>query len=148
MALHFDKYAQETNVFIKNLAKKLGHPDELNKTERLLKAVLHALRDRITIQESLDMIAQLPMLLKAIYVENWSYTEKPLRLQTMEEFTQYVEKKQHQYGEQDFDWKKSTAELIKIVIGELHANYISTGEIQDIIDQLPVELKSLFLERI
>lgn len=147
MAINFDKYAQEGNLFVKNLAEKLGHPNEVARTGILLRAVLHTLRDRITIGESLNMMAQLPMFLKAVYVEDWKYSEQPTKISTMEEFSEEVEKHQEQYGEQEFSWKKSTEELVQIILGEL-ATYISQGEFEDIKSQLPEGLYALFEESI
>ncbi len=147
MALNFDKYAQEGNLFVKNLAQKLGHPDEIGRTGIVLRAVLHTLRERITIGESLNMISQLPMFLKAIYVDNWKYREKPVGIRSREDFTAEVEKYQSQYGEQEFNWEKSTEDILKIVFSEL-ATYISEGEFEDIIAQMPEQLKELFRETV
>ncbi len=147
MALNFDKYAQEGNFFVKNLAKSLDHPEEIGRTGIVLRAVLHTLRERITISESLNMIAQLPMFLKAVYVDNWKYREKPLTLRKIEEFTAEVEKHQEQYGEYEFSWNKSTEEIVKIVLKEL-GKYISEGEFEDIIAQMPENLKELFRESV
>jgi uncharacterized protein (DUF2267 family) len=87
------------------------------------------------------------MFLKALYVDNWKYTEKPLKLTTRAAFVAEVEKYQKQYGEQEYSWKKSTEEIIKIVLREL-GNYISKGEYEDIIAQLPEDLKELLRESI
>ncbi|MFP4064986.1 MAG: DUF2267 domain-containing protein [Bacteroidales bacterium] len=144
MALNFEKFAKEGNEFINKLANRLGHPEERGRTSIVLRAVLHSLRERITISESLNMLSQLPMSLKAVYVDNWKYREKPLDLNTRKEFIDEVEKHQEQYGEQEFSWKMSTEEIIQTVFSVLVDNYISKGEFEDIIAQLPKELKELF----
>ncbi len=143
MALHFDKYAQEGNEFVHHLANELGHPDNLGQTGIILRSVLHAFRDRITVSESLDFAAQLPMFLKGIYMDNWKYKEKPERLKTMEEFVQYVEEEQAKYGETEFDWKKSTTEIIEIVLKTLKDRYISDGELEDLYSQLPQDIENV-----
>ena len=66
------------------------------------------------------------MFLKAIYVDNWKYREKPLKISKKEEFAEEVEQHQSQYGEQEFNWGKSTEEIIKIVLREL-GTYITKG---------------------
>jgi uncharacterized protein (DUF2267 family) len=143
MAINFDKFAQEGHLFINNLSEELGHPDEKGRVGIIARSVMHTLRDRITISESLDVIAQLPMFLKAIYVDNWKYMEKPLKFDTVEEFSKEVEKRQEMQGEQDFDWNKSTEEIAQIVFKEL-GKYLTDGEAGHVIDQLPKDLKSLF----
>lgn len=147
MAINFDKFAQEGNLFLKELAQQLGHPDEQARSGIILRAVLHTLRERITIGESFNLLAQLPMFLKGVYVDNWKYSEKPLRISTKEEFFKEVEKHQDQYGEQQFDWDKSTEEIVRIVIKEL-GKYVSRGEFEDVTAQLPNDLKDIFSESI
>ena len=142
MTVNFDHYAQKGNQFVNNLAQEVGHPDEVGRTGILLRAVLHTIRDRITISESLNFIAQLPVFVKALYADGWKYQEKPLRLDK-EDFLKQVEKHQAQYGESEFSWEKSTEELVKIVIGELR-KIISQGEFDDVAAQLPEDLKKMF----
>lgn len=136
MSLDFNKYAQEGNEFINRLAEGLGHPDEKDQAGILLRAVLHALRDRISIAENLHVVSQLPMFLKAVYVSEWSYSDDVDRVKTEEEFTKRIEHYQEQYGEQDFNWDASTAELATKVFAEIE-RYLTDGEVQDIKSQLP-----------
>ncbi|MFW5793673.1 MAG: DUF2267 domain-containing protein [Bacteroidota bacterium] len=147
MALNFEKYAQEGNRFINDLAEKLGHPEETARTGIILRAVMHTLRERITMSESLNLLSQLPMFLKGLYVENWKFREKPVDIKTKEAFLEEVEKYQDQYGEQKFSWNKSTEKISQIVIAAL-GEYVSKGEFEDIIDQMPMDIKDLFLESI
>jgi uncharacterized protein (DUF2267 family) len=60
------------------VAIKLGFPEDKKLSTRVLRAVLHALRSRPTIQQFFQMMAQFPMVLKAIYVDGWKHQEKPL----------------------------------------------------------------------
>jgi uncharacterized protein (DUF2267 family) len=147
MGMNFEKYAQEGNSFIKILAKELGHPDEIARTGIILRSVLHTLRDRISMGESLNLLSQLPMFIKAVYVDNWEYRDKPLPLKTREDFYNAVEKHQSLYGEKQFNWINSTAEIVQTVLTTL-GKYVSQGEFEDVISQLPVELKELFRETI
>ena len=143
MSLNFQKYAQEGQSFVNDLAAELGHPEEIARTGIVLRAVLHTLRERITISESFHLMSQLPMFLKAIYVDKWKFSEKPLDIKTKEEFVAEVEGHQQQYGEMEFSWNKSTEEIIQIVLSSL-GKYISDGEYEDIIAQLPENIKEIF----
>jgi uncharacterized protein (DUF2267 family) len=147
MALNFEKYAQEGNSFMKELARNLGHPDEIARTGIVLRAVLHTLRNRITMGESLHLISSFPMFLKAIYVDDWKLNDSPLPISTKREFADEVKKLQNQMGERDFDWEISTEEIIHTVFSSLK-KYIPEGEAEDAIAQLPGELKELFREKI
>lgn len=144
MSLNFEKYANEGNAFIKELARNLDHSDEIARTGIILKAVLHTLRERLSIGESLNLVSQLPMFLKGIYVDNWEYKEKS-DIKSIEDFKDEVKRLQDLYGEQKFDWEIPTEEIIRIVISSL-GKYISDGEMEHIITQMPKNLKVLFPE--
>lgn len=138
----FDKFAQEGNQFINELSDELGHSQDQQQVLTALRAVLHSLRDRITISESFDVISQLPMMLKALYVEQWKYQEKPNKFDSIEEFKNDVKERQKKYGEDQFDWGLSTEDIIARTIGKL-GKYLDEGQMKHIEEQLPKELKSL-----
>lgn len=143
MAIDFNRYAQEGNEIMNSLAEKLGHPDEVGRVGMMLRAVLHTLRDRITISESFDFISQLPMALKAVYVEDWKYHEKPpVRVKSIDEFCEHVEKEQAKYGETHFDWDMSTRQIVETILGQVTA-HVTEGQKKHILDQLPAELQPL-----
>lgn len=144
MALNFDKFAQEGNAFINELAEKLNQTENKGQVSILLRAVLHVLRERITIQQSLNLMAQLPMFLKGIYVEQWKYREQPMKMDTMQEFCEAVEQEQAHLGEREFSWEMSTDEIVKTVLEAIGRRYVSAGEIADIVDELPAALKQIF----
>lgn len=143
MSLNFQKYAQEGQSFVNELARELGHPEEIARTGIVLRAVLHTLRERITISESFHLLSQLPMFLKGIYADNWKFSEKPMDISTKEEFIAEVERHQQQYGEREFSWSKPTEEIIRIVFSSL-GRYISDGEYEDVIAQMPENIKEIF----
>lgn len=139
--LSFDEYVHESNRYMNKLSEQLGHPQEQNRVYILLKAVLQTIRDRITISESFDLMSQLPLILRGVYTEQWKYSEKPsMRYDTIEEMKDEVKAIQERYGEREFDWEKSTEELISIVINSLK-EFISEGQLDHIRKQMPREVK-------
>ena len=148
MALDFDKYAQEGNEFMNHLARELGHPEETGKTSIILRAVLHTLRDRLTVGESINLLAQLPMMLKAVYVEDWKYSEKPVKLKSIEQLKEHVKEEQEKYGETQFNWEEPTRDIIATVLRVLSERYLSDGELRDIMAQLPDQMESVVREHI
>jgi uncharacterized protein (DUF2267 family) len=50
-----------------------------NQSYSALRAVLHALRDRLTVAETAHLSAQLPMLIRGIYFKGWDPTKVPVR---------------------------------------------------------------------
>ncbi|MFA0964868.1 DUF2267 domain-containing protein [Roseivirga sp. BDSF3-8] len=138
---HFEKYKQEADQFIITLSEELNHRNQPEQTLRILKAVLHTVRDRITISESFDLMAQLPMLLKGLYVHQWKYAEKTDEFRTMEDFVERVKERQRLFGEKDFDWDEPSREIVLTVLKTLYITYLSTGQLDHIIDQLPKDVK-------
>jgi uncharacterized protein (DUF2267 family) len=144
MPINFDKFAAEGHEFINELSSSLGHPSEKARTGILLRSVLQVLRDSITIQQSLNMISQLPSFLKALYVEQWKYKEKPDRVKSLKEFGDKVEFHQKTLGEKNFDWPEPTVELIRKTLCVLNNKYLSPGQVHDIVAELPLEIKEIF----
>lgn len=144
MVLNFDKHAQEGHTFVKDLAVALNHPEEISRVGIILRSVLHAIRDRISIEENFDVISQLPMFLKAIYVHEWKYRDKVDRLKNMEEFVQKVKEEQQKYGEKEFNWEASTEEIVAQTIGFISERYWSEGLINDVKANLPADIRRIF----
>ena len=63
MAINFNKYAEEGNLFVKDLARSLGHPEEIGRTGIL------PLVTNITKGEFEDIAAQLPKELEEMIRE-------------------------------------------------------------------------------
>lgn len=144
--LSFEKFAQEAHEYINELAKELGHPEEKNRVLIIWRAVMHSIRDRIDLGESFQIIAPLPNILKGIYVEDWKYSQKPPKdFETIEDMKDEVKDMQHQYGEMDFSWSKSTEEIISITLNSLK-RFMSEGQLAHIKGQMPKEVKEYFNE--
>lgn len=141
---HFEKLINEQHEFIDRLAHALNHPDDTKRVIRALKAVLHTLRERLTIQQSFHMLAQLPAFLKLYYIEGWKYPEKPVKLGSIEEFCKRVKEMQSHFGEREFSWEKSTEEIVNIILASLK-KYLDDGTIQHIFAELPTALHPLFI---
>lgn len=143
MALNFNQYAADANTFMKVYAEKLNIEDK-DKAGRILSAILHGLREVISTEESLQLIAQLPMFLKAVYVNGWSGHKKK-RIKSMVEFIDLVYRLNGVTSVHDFGSDEQTTKYIKTTFLVLR-KYISHGELEDIRTELPKELKSIIFE--
>ncbi|HXH19123.1 MAG TPA: DUF2267 domain-containing protein [Chitinophagales bacterium] len=141
MTLDFNKFAAEGNEFLNTLAHELGYPQDRNRAARVLRAVLHTLRDILTPEENVQLLAQLPMFLKGVYVEEWKL-KKEKNVRTMEQFIQRVKKYDRFGAGHDFETNEDVESAAKTLFIVLH-RYISLGELEDIKAVLPKELKSL-----
>lgn len=54
------------------------------------KGVLHAIRGRLPLEEAAKFSAQLPIVLKGVYFDQYDPTSKPVKLRSRENFLNYV----------------------------------------------------------
>jgi uncharacterized protein (DUF2267 family) len=74
----FDRTVQESNLWLKDVMERLNTYDR-HHAYSTLRAVLHALRDRIGPENAAHLGAQLPMLLRGLFYEGWDPTGKPTK---------------------------------------------------------------------
>ena len=148
MGLNFNQYATEGNTFLKHYAKEMNLGDNREKAGRILTAILHALRDIITTEESLQFIAQLPMFLKAVYVNGWTIRRDRPKVRHIPEFIDLVRKHDGPAAINDFEYSDEVAEQYINTTFIYLRKYVSLGEMEDIRDGLPKELKSLIYSNI
>ena len=141
MALNFNQFALEGNLFLKKYAKQMNLGDDTEKAGRILSAILHALRDVVPIQESLQLLSQLPMFLKAVYASGWS-SHKNKKIKTIDDFVDLVRKHDGLTSKHDFEFDEQTQNYIDTTFIVLR-QYISLGEMKDLRSTLPKELKSM-----
>ena len=66
----FTQAAEQAQHWVNELAADLGWTEQ--RAHRLLRIVLHTLRDWLSPEESADLSAQLPLLVRGIYFEGWA----------------------------------------------------------------------------
>lgn len=131
----FDNTIHTTNVWLQDLMDYLG--TDRQRAYLALRAVLHALRDRLTVEEAADLAAQLPMLVRGFYYEGWHPHGKPLKERTREEFLAHVAR-----AFQD-DPCVDLEGVVRAVFQVL-ARHVSAGEIEDIKSSLPAAIRALW----
>ena len=133
-----DHTLQLTHVWINELDDRLGWNNK-RRSYRLLKAVLHALRNRLQLNEAPDLAAQLPTLLRGAYYEQWRPASIPVKHRTKADFLAEVG------GSFRMDPLAQPSQAVMAVF-ELLSKKISPGEIDDVRRALPEELRSLWPE--
>lgn len=104
------------------------------KTYSVFRAILHVLRDRLPVSEAADLGAQLPMLIRGLYYEGWRPIDKPLKLQTRQEFLQAVCDRFR--GNCDFDPEKAVKAVFRFLTEK-----ITQGEIEDVRQNMPKDIR-------
>jgi uncharacterized protein (DUF2267 family) len=86
----FDKTLQQTHIWLDEVMQDLG-PDR-QVAWHALGAVLHALRDRLIVGLAVHLGAQLPLLVRGLYYDQWQPSDQRLKERTAEEFFGHVSK--------------------------------------------------------
>lgn len=144
MALNFNQYAREGNAFLKDYAKNINMVEDTDKAGRILSSILHGLRELIPVEESLQLISQFPMFLKAVYVNRWKLGEKK-KVKNMTEFIDLIRDLNGVTGMNDFGSEEIAENYINVTFMLLR-KYVSLGELEDIRTVLPKELKSIIYQ--
>jgi uncharacterized protein (DUF2267 family) len=142
--MNFETYMAKANVFLRDVAVGIGEPENKAKAGRVLRAVLHALRSRLTADESIHLIAQLPLLIKGIYVDGWHLNQLKDQSNDFSDFLTTVKKFDGNLGDKDFSDDCKSLDMIRGVLGVLK-KYVSEGEIQHLKVQLPEEIADVIL---
>jgi uncharacterized protein (DUF2267 family) len=131
----FDRTIHKTNIWLKNLMEIMGCTDR-QQAYASLRATLHALRDRLTIEETAQFAAQLPMLIRGFYYEGWDPTGKPVKERHRDEFLARIRRELERY---QIDPEQVARAVFQVVV-----NRISEGEIEDVEHVLPHEIRDLW----
>jgi uncharacterized protein (DUF2267 family) len=134
----FETTLQKTNSWVKEVNDRL-HWDNHHKAYHGLRAVLHALRDRLPLMEAVHLGSQLPMLVRGFYYEGWKPSSTPVKVKTLQQFYELVQ--------QNFtsDRNVNPTRLTEAVMGVLAAN-VSPGELHKLRSIFPDHLKPLWPE--
>lgn len=136
MAEIFQRTLQQTHEWLHELMRELVWDDE-QKAQRALRAVLHALRDRLTLAEAVQLGAQFPALLRGYYFEGWRPSDRPAKERRLGEFLQHV-RDAFPRGEQ-----VDVQEVVEAVFRVL-SRRVSAGEVWDLNCVLPHAVRSLW----
>lgn len=132
-----DTTVEKTNEVLKEIEEVYGWPKDLrNQSYDGLRAVLHALRDRLTVQEASDLAAQLPMLTRGLYYEGWNPSKVPVKMNKAE-FFERVRREFPYRVENDIEG------LVQNVLNVL-GRFVARGELEDIKSNMPKDLAAIF----
>ena len=104
----------------------------------VLRSVLHQLRDRLTLEEAVDLGAQMPLIVRGLYFEGWRPHAVPRKIRSKEKFLNELSEDLLRFT-YPVEWAVST-------VFALLAHHCDPGEIADVIGQLPDDLKELWPE--
>ena len=145
MGLDFENYAVKANEFVRLVAEELNIP--VKNAGSIVRAVFHALRNRLSHEESFHLMAQLPMPLKGVYADNWKFNKDYINLTELNDFIGEVITEDQLMSHYDFNDSLKARKAIASVFKAL--NYIiSEAEMSDILKVLPSGLNQFVHESI
>lgn len=106
---------------------------------QLLRATLTTLRDMLSHDEAAHLAAQLPLILRGMYYEGWRPARTPERDRSLDGF---VERVGLRFRRQDsFRGGEDVVDVFRLL-----NNRVSKGEIADVRNALPTEIRRLWPE--
>ena len=144
MAINFEKYAAKGNEFLHILAEKLGNKDDEGRASRVLRSVFRSLRNHLTTEESMDLLSQLPMALKGVYVDGWKPGKQVKSVRTLHDFAIEIMKEDGNPAERDYDSEEDAIDAAHAFVETLQL-FVSREQLEDAFGTLPGELKKTFI---
>jgi uncharacterized protein (DUF2267 family) len=131
----FDRTLETTHVWLNEICNDLG-PDK-QVAWKVLSTVLHKLRDRLTINLAAHLGAQLPLLIRGVYYDQFEPGKMPSEFRSREEFIAEVA-----------EWLSDTRpvdpdEAIRSVFRVL-SRHISEGQVNKVREALPKGLRQMW----
>jgi uncharacterized protein (DUF2267 family) len=136
----FDTTLHKTYSWLNEITDELHWEDRV-RGYRALRVGLHALRDRLTVEEAAHLGAQLPMLIRGFYYEGWTPAGKPYKTQSQGEFLAAI--REQFRGDAEVDPERVARAVFKVL-----AKRVTEGEIKDVKGLLPKELVGFWPEAV
>lgn len=131
-----DKTIHKTRLWLDDVMAVLETTDRA-KAYRALRAVLHALRDCLSVEETADFASQMPLLVRGMYYEGW----KPSPGVGGCGVTDFVAKVGAAFGDfPTLDLERVTRSTFRVIRA-----HISEGEIDDVLSCLPAEVQDFLV---
>lgn len=131
----FDATLQQSNLWLKDIMQALSV--NRHHAYRVLRASLHAVRDRIGPENAVHLGAQLPILIRGVYYEGWRPSDTPTKLRHIDDFLEYVNG--DAFRGLALDPEKAVRAALKVM-----AERLDPSEVDKIVNVFPHELRRLW----
>lgn len=129
----FDKTLHTTNVWLKEIMAVVG-PDR-HVAWKVLSVVLHKLRDRLPLELAAHLGAELPMLIRGVYYDQFQPTKLPSSCRSIEEFHAEV-------GEWLSDTRPVSARDATAAVFATLSRHLPAGQIEKVRGTLPHSIRA------
>ena len=131
----FQDTLQKTGQWLSEIQRELDMDNE-QVAYKLMRGTLQAIRDQLPTHEAVQFCAQMPTLIRGIYMEGWKPTDRPVHVRNVQEFYRSVQK---HMGVDLSDIEHGVRAVIKVI-----DQHISAGEVSNIKENLPRNLLALW----
>ena len=129
----FDRAVRTSETWLTDVAEIFG-TDDLRFAGRVVRAWLHAIRDRLTVAEAANFGAQLPELLRGVYYDGWNPTRVPVKYGPDEFVARFA--REAMIPPADVRWTAARVSLIM-------QSHLSPGQVEHALAQLPAWLREI-----
>jgi uncharacterized protein (DUF2267 family) len=131
----FDKTLQTTHIWLDQITARIGPDRQL--AWKVLSIVLRQLRDRLPVELAAHLSAELPILVRGVYYDQYKPSNQPSD-HDLDEFVQDVGKWLSDVRPVD------PREAIQAVFGVL-SSHVPKGQIRKVQDALPEKLRAFWI---
>lgn len=128
-----DETVQQTYIWIDQVADEFH--GSRHQGFQIIRAYLHLLRDHLSVDESAQLAAQLPMLLRGAYYEGWDPTKDRRHERSRDAFLDAFVK--------ESAVRESDAHDALAAVDRVLHRHISEGEYHDVFQALPTGVREL-----
>lgn len=128
-----DRSIHTTNRWLADVAAAFGTEDR-HLAYRVLRAWLHTLRDRLTVEAAAHLAAQLPDLIRGVFYEGWNPSRVPQKYDAHELIIRFAD--QARIARDDVP--KSAA-----IVTEVLLSHVAPGGVEQALRQLPAGVRAL-----
>jgi len=133
----FDKTLETTHIWLNEICADLG-PDK-QVAWKVLSTVLHKLRDRLPIGLAAHLGAQLPLLVRGVYYDQFEPSRLPTECNSREEFVAEV-------AEWLSDTRPVDPDLAVRSVFRVLSRHISEGQVAKVREALPRDLRQSWVD--
>ncbi|MDQ2091024.1 DUF2267 domain-containing protein [Marimonas arenosa] len=131
-----DDSAQQANVWINEVDAATGW-DHKQRAYRLLRSVLHVVRDHLSVDEAAQLAAQMPVMIRGIYYEGWNPSKTPMAIRSADAFVERVQR--------DFETDPlGDADHAIAAVMSVLRKHVSAGEMEDVEQSFTTQIRALF----
>lgn len=133
----FDKTLETTHIWLKEIMADLG-PDK-QVAWKVLSTVLHKLRDRLSINLAAHLGAQLPLLVRGVYYDQFEPSKMPSECRSRDDFIEEV-------AEWLSDTRPVDPEAAIRTVFKVLSRHIPQGQVDHVKQALPKSVRQMWDE--